>query len=361
MFSKIYLDAPLHWQFGFQDPATAIMEGIINFHHDLFFFLVVILFFVLQLLTRCLYFFSSYSYSNKIEQLKKNVFDLTWIKTIHKYTKMMSLFGLRLYVRNFDGKFQKNLSKQMSQVEYERLYRGVRRGEAPELPSNSFRIKLKSNTDTLDTKNVYAVTHAPTLEIIWTVIPAIILVLIAIPSFSLLYTMDEVIDPLLTVKIIGHQWYWSYEFVNPVDYLEAVGENENVEVVANVNFDSYMLPDDELILGQLRLLEVDNRLKLPIEINIRLLITSGDVLHSWAVPSLGVKLDACPGRMNQTVVFIKRPSVFYGQCSELCGINHGFMPIVVEGIDLQLGFNPSSIIFNAAYPIFMAAYYPEEN
>lgn len=173
--------------------------------------------------------------------------------------------------------------------------------------------------------------------------------------------MDEIIDPLLTVKIIGHQWYWSYEFVNPVDYLEAVNEHENVSVVSNVNFDSYMIPDEDLEVGQLRLLEVDNRLFLPIEVNIRLLITSGDVLHSWAVPSLGIKLDACPGRMNQTTLYIKRPSVFYGQCSELCGINHGFMPIVVEGIDLQLGFNPSSVIFNAAYPIFMAAYYPEEN
>lgn len=355
----IYLDAALPWQLGLQDPATAIMEGVINFHHDLFFFLVVILFFVLQLLVRCLYFFSVEPLPSKFEQFKNSFLDLSWIKKVHKHAKVLMLFGLRMYMRDYDGKKQKELSKKMNHVQYERLYRGVRRGEAPALPTNA--VQLKFRKETVDTQNIYSVVHAPTLEIIWTVIPAIILVLIAIPSFSLLYTMDEVIDPLLTVKIIGHQWYWSYEFVNPVDYFEAINEHENVDLSPNVNFDSYMLPDDELILGQLRLLEVDNRLKLPIEINVRLLITSGDVLHSWAVPSLGVKLDACPGRMNQTVVFIKRPAVFYGQCSELCGINHGFMPIVVEGIDLQLGFNPSSVIFNAAYPIFMAAYYPEEN
>jgi heme/copper-type cytochrome/quinol oxidase subunit 2 len=356
MFSKIYLDAPLPWQLGFQDPATAIMEGIINFHHDLFFFLVVILFFVIQLLVRCIYFFSIESVEYRKDRSTKKFLQINWIKRLRRQTMLLMLFGLSKFVRDYDTEKQQTLKKQMQQIQYERLYRGIRRGKAPEMPTDSMTIKVRRST--VDTSKVYHVVHAPTLEIIWTVIPAFILILIAIPSFSLLYTMDEVIDPLLTVKIIGHQWYWSYEFVNPVDYLEAVDESFDLDL--NVNFDSYMLPDDELIVGQLRLLEVDNRLKLPIEINIRLLITSGDVLHSWAVPSLGVKLDACPGRMNQTTLFIKRPAVFYGQCSELCGRNHGFMPIVVEGIDLQLGFNPSSVIFNAAYPLFMAAYYPEE-
>ena len=358
MFSIIKLDAPLPWQLGLQDPATAIMEGVINFHHDLFFFLVVITFFVFQLLSRCIYFFSVEPISYKLEKLNKSFLDLSWIKKVHQYTKSLVLFGVRSYVSDYDSKKQKELQQKMSHVQYERLYTGINKGQAPAMPTNSVSVKIKDTT--FDTKNIYSVVHAPTLEIIWTIIPAIVLVLIAIPSFSLLYTMDEVIDPLLTVKIIGHQWYWSYEFVNPVDYFESVNEHENIDLSPEVNFDSYMLPDDDLVLGQLRLLEVDNRLILPIEINIRLLITSGDVLHSWAVPSLGVKLDACPGRMNQAVLFIKRPAVFYGQCSELCGINHGFMPIVVEGIDLQLGFNPSAVIFNAAYPIFMAAYYPEE-
>ena len=269
------------------------------------------------------------------------------------------LFRSDRFVKDYSLEKKQRLRNLMQQIQYENLYRGIRRGKTPLMPTNSQIFKVRRST--VDTNKVYHVVHAPTLEIIWTVIPAFILILIAIPSFSLLYTMDEVIDPLLTVKIIGHQWYWSYEFVNPVDYLEAVNAHEDIDLAPSVNFDSYMLAEDDLFVGQLRLLEVDNRLKLPIEINVRLLITSGDVLHSWAVPSLGIKLDACPGRMNQIVLFIKRPSVFYGQCSELCGINHGFMPIVVEGIDLQLGFNPSSVIFNAAYPIFMAAYYPEEN
>jgi heme/copper-type cytochrome/quinol oxidase subunit 2 len=359
MFSKIYLDAPLPWQLGFQDPATAIMEGIINFHHDLFFFLVVILFFVIHLLTRCIYFFNSKSLDLEKEKFSAKTFKNSWIKKLHRQARLLNLFGSDRLAKDYDNEKQHRLQKYMQQIQYERLYRNIRRGKAPAMPVESKVFKVRRST--VDTSKVYHVVHAPTLEIIWTVIPAFILILIAIPSFSLLYTMDEVIDPLLTVKIIGHQWYWSYEFVNPVDYLEAVNAHEDIDLVPNVNFDSYMLPDEDLIVGQLRLLEVDNRLKLPIEINVRLLITSGDVLHSWAVPSLGVQLDACPGRMNQTVLYIKRPAVFYGQCSELCGINHGFMPIVVEGIDLQLGFNPSSVIFNAAYPIFMAAYYPEEN
>ena len=359
MFSNIYLDAALPWQIGFQDPATAIMEGIINFHHDLFFFLVVILFFVLQILTRCLYFFSIESFKEKFDRFKSSAANLKWVKTLNLFSRNLVTFGLRKLIKDYDFKKQQKLQNDTQQVQYERLYGRSRRGVAPAVPTNSYIVNCGNST--LDTSKVYHVVHAPTLEIIWTLIPAFILILIAIPSFSLLYTMDEVIDPLLTVKIIGHQWYWSYEFVNPIDYLEAVNEHEDVSIVSSVNFDSYMLPDEDLQEGQLRLLEVDNRLFLPIEINIRLLITSGDVLHSWAVPSLGIKLDACPGRMNQTTLYLKRPSVFYGQCSELCGINHGFMPIVVEGIDLQLGFNPSSVIFNAAYPIFMAAYYPEEN
>lgn len=360
MFYQINLDAPLPWQFGFQDPATAIMEGIINFHHDLFFFLVVILFFVIHLLVRCLYYFSVESFDLKKEKLTvKKIFKNSWVRKLHRQSRIFTLFSNDRLTKGYDVEKQQRLKKHMQQIQYERLYRGIRRGKASIMPTNSKIFVV--NRSTVDTSKVYHVVHAPTLEIIWTVVPAFILILIAIPSFSLLYTMDEVIDPLLTVKIIGHQWYWSYEFVNPIDYLEAVNAHEDIDLSPTVNFDSYMLPDEDLLVGQLRLLEVDNRLKLPIEINIRLLITSGDVLHSWAVPSLGIKLDACPGRMNQTTLFIKRPSVFYGQCSELCGINHGFMPIVVEGIDLQLGFNPSSVVFNAAYPIFMAAYYPEEN
>jgi cytochrome c oxidase subunit 2 len=163
--------------------------------------------------------------------------------------------------------------------------------------------------------------HGTVLEIVWTTIPAIILIIVAIPSFALLYSMDEVMDPCLTLKIIGHQWYWSYQY--GFEFLN----NDQL-----IGFESYMVPEDELQLGQFRLLEVDNRVVLPINVPIRLLISASDVLHCWAVPSLGIKLDACPGRLNQTSVFIKRSGVFYGQCSEICGVNHGFMPIVIEAV-----------------------------
>lgn len=136
--------------------------------------------------------------------------------------------------------------------------------------------------------------------------------------------MDEVVDPAVTIKAIGHQWYWSYEYS---DYNQSDSEG--------LLFDSYMIPEDELEYGQLRLLDVDNRVVVPVNTHIRMIITSADVLHSWAVPSLGVKTDAVPGRLNQTPIFIKREGVFYGQCSELCGANHAFMPIVVEAVSLE--------------------------
>jgi len=163
------------------------------------------------------------------------------------------------------------------------------------------------------------------LEIIWTIIPAIILILIALPSLKLLYLMDEVMDPALTIKAIGHQWYWSYEYS---DY-----QTETLE------FDSYMVPTSDLNKGDFRLLEVDNRLVVPINTHVRVLVTGADVLHSFAVPALAVKMDAVPGRLNQTGFFIKRPGVFYGQCSEICGANHSFMPIVIEAVSLDKYIN----------------------
>lgn len=265
-----------NYQLGFQIPASPVMEGIINFHHDLFFFLTAILFFVFYLFARCLILF------NKDVNAKPII-----------------------------------------------------------------------------------VTHAPLLEIIWTLIPALILVFVAIPSFSLLYSMDEIIEPLLTIKVIGHQWYWSYEFLDPNILFKLYYESLDIDakpikefkpLEVTCNFDSYMLTDDQLSKeNSLRLLEVDNKLYLPVETNVRLLITSADVLHSWTVPALGVKLDACPGRLNQTSLYIKRPGTFYGQCSEICGVNHGFMPIAVVGLNI-LG-NGSKITASSAeaiLPIYTA-------
>nr|YP_008993054.1 cytochrome c oxidase subunit II [Cynoglossus quadrilineatus]AFB71237.1 cytochrome oxidase subunit 2 [Cynoglossus quadrilineatus] len=157
------------------------------------------------------------------------------------------------------------------------------------------------------------------IEIIWTIMPAMVLAAIALPSLRILYLMDEVNDPHLTVKAIGHQWYWNYEYS---DYKE-------------LSFDSYMIPTQDLTPGQSRLLEVDHRMVIPSNSPVRVLVTAEDVLHSWAVPSLGVKMDAVPGRLNQTTIFASRTGVFYGQCSEICGANHSFMPIVVESIPLN--------------------------
>jgi cytochrome c oxidase subunit 2 len=162
------------------------------------------------------------------------------------------------------------------------------------------------------------------IELIWTITPALVLIAIAFPSFKLLYLLDEVIDPVITVKAIGNQWFWSYEYS---DYVNDTGEA--------IEFDSYLIPESELEPGQLRLLEVDNRVVLPVDTHIRLIITARDVIHSFGVPSLGITLDAIPGRLNQTSVILNREGVFYGQCRELCGVLHNSMPIVIESVSLE--------------------------
>nr|YP_010702024.1 cytochrome c oxidase subunit II [Trixa longipennis]WCL18812.1 cytochrome c oxidase subunit II [Trixa longipennis] len=158
--------------------------------------------------------------------------------------------------------------------------------------------------------------HGQTIEMIWTVLPTIILLFIAFPSLRLLYLMDEINTPSITMKTIGHQWYWSYEYSN----------------FKNIEFDSYMIPMNELSTNMFRLLDVDNRIIIPMNSQIRILVTAMDVIHSWTIPSLGVKVDGTPGRLNQINFLINRPGLFYGQCSEICGTNHSFMPIVIESI-----------------------------
>nr|YP_009485997.1 cytochrome c oxidase subunit II [Suwallia errata]AWA28586.1 cytochrome c oxidase subunit II [Suwallia errata] len=162
-----------------------------------------------------------------------------------------------------------------------------------------------------------------TIEVIWTILPAITLVFIALPSLRLLYLLDEVSDPALTLKTIGHQWYWSYEYS---DFMQ-------------VEFDSYMTPYNEMSDNGFRLLDVDNRAVLPMNTQVRILITAADVLHSWTVPALGVKVDATPGRLNQTSFLLSRPGLFFGQCSEICGANHSFMPIVIESVPTNIFIN----------------------
>nr|YP_007374903.1 cytochrome c oxidase subunit 2 [Phlebia radiata]CCE89194.1 cytochrome c oxidase subunit 2 [Phlebia radiata] len=166
--------------------------------------------------------------------------------------------------------------------------------------------------------------HGTLIELIWTITPAFILIAIAFPSFRLLYLLDEVISPTITIKVVGHQWYWSYEYS---DYVNESGES--------IEFDSYMIPEDSLELGQFRLLDVDNKVTVPVDTHVRLIVTGADVIHSFAVPSLGIKIDATPGRLNQTSLLAEREGIFYGQCSEICGVWHGFMPIAIEAVSVQ--------------------------
>lgn len=174
--------------------------------------------------------------------------------------------------------------------------------------------------NTYKCRNIY---EAQQIETIWTVLPAIILLFLALPSLRLLYLIDEVNDPFITIKTIAHQWYWTYEYS---DFI-------------NIEFDSYIIPENELKIGEHRLLEVDNRLVLPREAAIRILVTSADVIHSWTIPRLGVKIDAVPGRLNQISFYVNFPRILYGQCSEICGANHSFIPICLEVVDIKRFIN----------------------
>nr|DBA43496.1 TPA_asm: COX2 [Bombus convexus] len=160
-----------------------------------------------------------------------------------------------------------------------------------------------------------------TIEIIWTLIPMLILMIICFPSLKILYYIDEILNPYFSIKTLGHQWYWSYEYPE----------------FNNYEFDSYMLNYESK--NQFRLLETDNRLIIPMKISIRLIISSLDVIHSWTIPSLGIKVDAIPGRINQLNLFCIRPGLYFGQCSEICGMNHSFMPIMLESTSYNYFFN----------------------
>ena len=163
------------------------------------------------------------------------------------------------------------------------------------------------------------VSHHTTLEVAWTVLPVLILVVIAIPSFRLIYYQDRTEAADMTVKVVGHQWYWQYQYPDHSD----------------IKFDSYMIPSDDLKPGQVRNLEVDNRLVLPVGKNIRILTTGGDVIHSWFIPSLGVQRYSIPGRTIETWVKVDKPGVYYGQCNQICGTNHSAMPIAIEAMTEQ--------------------------
>ena len=194
-------------------------------------------------------------------------------------------------------------------------------------------LKYNSKANPVPSKN----SHNTLLEIVWTALPVLILVAIAVPSYRILYDMDRIEDPELTIKVIGNQWYWTYEFP---DY--------------EIEFDSLPLTDDEIdyAAGQHRLLEVDTPLLLPINTDIRILFTATDVLHAWTIPAFGVKLDNVPGRTNETWTRILTTGKYYGQCSELCGIDHSYMPIVVHAVSKEEfeGWRADQLAVNSTQP-----------
>lgn len=304
------------WKIGFQDPTTPIAYGIIKLHDHILFFLAVILFVVGYLLYSTYKKFYYGSLNNDLPESK----DISLFDSLIATYKESLLFNV--------------------------------------------------------TNRTYNINHGTTIEIIWTILPAFILLFIAVPSFALLYAMDEIIDPVLTVKVIGHQWYWSYEYSDySVVYSSRLNEFDSIDRFAamemmykdmgylkdrsllsylyipmvvpetTIKFDSYMIHEAELNIGDLRLLKTDMPLFLPKNTHIRLLITSSDVLHSWAVPSFGIKVDAVPGRLNQTSLYLKNTGTFYGQCSELCGVNHAFMPIEVYVVNPVHFYNYVYIYF----------------
>lgn len=296
---------------GFQSPATPIMEGIIDFHNDIFFFLILVVSFLIWMFTYILtnyFIIPTYFFDVVSNERNRSFFKIFFEKYVLKNVFLKSFFLGNAAIHTSDQIF--SLVKDKSTDKFSEI---------------------------LETREVE---YSTKLELIWTIIPSFILVSIAVPSFSLLYQMEEIVSTRLTVKVIGYQWFWTYEYTYPhMDYLlldyftDAYGYNLKVFKNQEVKvFDSVMLPETELSVGYHRLLEVDHQLVLPINEPIRVLVTAADVLHSWAIPSLGIKIDAVPGRLSQVFLFIKREGVFYGQCSELCGVNHGFMPIVIKAV-----------------------------
>lgn len=328
-----FCDYAMRGQFGFQDASTSIMQGIINLHHHIFFFIIIVLIFVSYMMIK----------TYKVSVWKFKTTNLNIIKTasILFQTNNKTYSSYELFISAFYTIKDSFIKK----------------------------LKLYYNLN---------ISHGTLLEIIWTILPSLILLCIVGPSFALLFAMDAIADPDYSVKVVGHQWYWSYEYTdsfleyNIRDILSVTSYNiwlnlNNVrdtligmdndfmtylkdyylnlfiksntlnpaKIIMDYSFDSYMKATPDLVEGELRLLEVDNALYLPIYSKIRLDITSDDVMHAFAVPSLGIKIDAIPGRLNVIYLDILREGVFFGQCSELCGVNHGYMPIKIVAVNVK--------------------------
>lgn len=267
-------------------------------------------------------FFSNLLAKINLKQLKENPAAFIKIFLINFFKNLLGPSLFDIVTANIKKIFGVNLQTSDSKV--------IRSVVIPflifkHLESSLFRSRLKLAVS----NKLYAFIHDTKIETIWTVLPIIVVLSIAVPSFILLYALDAALDSVVVIKAIGHQWYWNYE----CEFTPLL--SKFAEAPLSVCFDSYMVYDSQLKEGQIRLLEVDNPLYIPYRLPVDLIVTSVDVIHSWAVPSLGIKIDGLPGRLNHSGLFIERKGIFYGQCSELCGVNHGFMPIKVVAVSFS--------------------------
>ena len=393
MLKFLFLDIARPNQIFFQDTATPTMSGIIDLHQHVFFFIIfifivvafqifdVLSFFRIDVLNLSFLKFNFNNNKNKYLSNNKNFFlvnqlvylflgrslyyhvldrtlenDFNFIisflksKYYFKLLKNSSIYNHIKYIQliknlsllSVDKNIRKKIIidivknyfplKQNKQFNFFYSFFDISFGGFALLKNLENEIKRSLIKLSLFSK-VHKFNHNTIVETIWTLIPISIVLAIAIPSFVLMYALDAALDGVITIKAIGHQWYWSYEceFPDVLNFLDST-DNQTFNNMINIHFDSYMIYTDQLKEGEIRLLEVDKALFLPFRVPVDIVITSVDVIHSWAVPSLGVKVDAVPGRLNHIGVFIERKGVFYGQCSELCGVNHGFMPIKVVAV-----------------------------
>jgi heme/copper-type cytochrome/quinol oxidase subunit 2 len=304
------------YELGFIDPTSSFAESLIRLYNFVWVLLVLIVALVIVLMGRIIYLFGWNLYLEDSAIAK-------WFLDVVNYVALAFIFLVN------DGSLLKQtITRINNNLKFNLWY------------SNYSRREFLLISDLSEYKK---------LEFIWCAMPTGALTLIAAPSFSLIFSLDSSVDPELNINVTGKQWYWVYSFDNVVKIDSSYFSNEQLaevnsfiqdkkfldnENVVNMKFkfDSVMISEDDLVKGTHRLLEVDNRLVLPVGMPIRFLITSTDVLHSWSVPSLGLKVDAVPGRLNQFIVELKKPGIFYGQCSELCGPMHGFMPIAIQAV-----------------------------
>jgi len=345
--------------FNFKDPATLYAHSLMSVHHDVMWYIILIVTIVCWTLYKILKEFGWNAFNKQVGFLRFSFLSRTFVLIesflVFIWIKVFSLFASVAYLFiSYANKitFLSDLTNKFSIFSFigSEYFTGFRKASWANSPKLTFAMVSKLTTEKYLDYLLFSATtltyyyydeefpgansfltvqkfkHSTAFEFVWAIFPTMIILLILVPSMLLLYSLDEDLDPKLTIKVVGHQWFWSYEFDN---WLEL--ENGDFEYVT-YDFDSSLVVEDYLTLGDKRLLEVDKPLIVPVNVTLRFLITSADVLHAWSVPELGIKIDAVPGRLSQYLSLIRRPGFFYGQCSEICGVAHGFMPIVVLAI-----------------------------